>query len=452
VGEISFGTLAIQRGYATLRAVNECLAIQNSLRQRGKPAAKIATLLIHKGYMTVEQAREVIDAQKDHGAWLQEEGLEEIALAEKQDLSFGAVAADLGFATIENVDACLREQRSQRNGGGPHRRIAAVMVEQGLMTADQAKMVLKVQQKKRGYELIPGYRVLGLVGRGAMGTVYKALQVRMERDVAIKILSPKYAHKPEYVERFFREARAAAKVSHANIIQAIDVGEHNGLYYFVMEFVEGDSVGSMISRGDVLDATRACPIVRQIASAMDAAWAAGLLHRDIKPDNILVTDRGDAKLCDLGLAKAIAGDPEGTDPDMAIGTPDYISPEQALGTPDIDIRSDLYSLGATFYHMVTGQLPFTGLNAVSVMKAHATEPLVAPRLRRPSLPLAVNLVIQRLMEKNPAARYQQPAQLVRDLDAIIAGQPPPTFRAALEGRSVPGAGGAKFPIFKRPRR
>lgn len=314
-------------------------------------------------------------------------------------------------------------------------------------------MVLKVQEKKRGYELIPGYRVLGLVGRGAMGTVYKALQVRMEREVAIKILSPKYAHRPEFVERFFREAKAAARVSHANIIQAIDVGEYNGLHYFVMEYVDGRSVGSLLARGETFEAKEACSIVRQVASALEAAWLAGLLHRDVKPDNILVTDAGTAKLCDLGLAKAMAGDPDETDPEFAVGTPDYISPEQSLGVDQIDIRSDIYSLGATFYHMVTGQLPFTGIDAVAVMRKHATEELLPPRIRKPSLPLGVNLIICRMMEKSAPARYQQPGQLIRDLDAVLAGQPPPTFRAVME-QSQPGAAGSgrKGPMLKRLRR
>ncbi len=454
--ENSFGALAVQRGFLSLRQLNECLTLQHSLRQRGRPTPKIATILIKKGHMTVEQAREVIDAQAQAGQAPAEEGIDEIALADQQDLSFGAVAIDLGLVTIEQVDECLAEQRRQRDSGPHPRRIAALMVDKKYVSSEQAKMVLKVQQKKRGYELIPGYRVLGLVGRGAMGTVYRALQVRMEREVAIKILSPKYAHRPEFVERFFREARAAAKVSHANIIQGIDVGEHSGLYYFVMEYVEGKTVGQIVGRGEVFEPREACMIVRQVAAAMEAAWAAGLLHRDIKPDNILVTDAGVAKLCDLGLAKAMAGDPDETDPEFAVGTPDYISPEQSMGSEDVDIRSDIYSLGATFYHMVTGQLPFTGMDAVSVMRKHATEPLVPPRARRPSLPLGVNLVIMRMMEKVTAARYQQPAQLIRDLDAILAGQAPPTFRATMEKGPVgPGAGdgkGPKFPILKRYRR
>ncbi|MBI2919850.1 MAG: serine/threonine protein kinase [Planctomycetes bacterium] len=458
MNDSSFGSLAVSRGYCTLKQLNECLAVQHSLRQQGKPALKIATILIRKGHMSVEQAREVIDLQRSDGAVRDpEEGLEEIALAEKQDLSFGAVAMDLGLATADQVNECLSDQKDRRADRQPHRRIAAVMVEKRFLTPDQAKMVLKVQQKKRGYELIPGYRILGLVGRGAMGTVYKALQVRMEREVAIKILSPKYAQKPEFVERFFREARAAARVNHTNIIQGIDVGQHNGLYYFVMELVEGETVGCALGRGEVFETALAVSIVRQTAAALEAAWMAGLLHRDVKPDNILVTPQNVAKLCDLGLAKAIAGDPDETDPDFAIGTPDYISPEQAMGAEEIDIRSDLYSLGATFYHMVTGQLPFNGIDPMSVMHKHAAEPLVAPRLRRPSLSLAANLVILRLMEKNPAARYQNPGQLIRDLEAILAGQPPPTFRAAMEKRPL-GAGateghsGPKFPILKRYRR
>ena len=456
VNENSFGELAVQRGLLTLRQLNECLSLQHSLRQQKKHTPKIATILIKKGHMTVEQARDVIDAQRKGGAAPQDEGLDEIALADQQDLSFGAVAIDLGLVTIEQVDECLMEQRVQREAGPHHRRIAALMVDKGYVTSEQGKMVLKVQQKKRGYELIPGFRILGLVGRGAMGTVYKALQVRMEREVAIKILSPKYSHRPEFVQRFFREARAAAKVSHANIIQGIDVGEHNGLYYFVMEYVEGRTVGQILARGEVFEPREACGIVRQVASAMEAAWMAGLLHRDIKPDNIMVTDTGVAKLCDLGLAKAMAGDPDETDPDFAVGTPDYISPEQSLGSEDIDIRSDIYSLGATFYHMVTGQLPFMGHDAVAVMRKHATEPLVPPRTRRSSLPIGINLVILRMMEKNSAARYQQPGQLVRDLEAIVAGQQPPTFRAALElgpvGLASGDGKGPKFPILKRYRR
>ena len=214
--------------------------------------------------------------------------------------------------------------------------------------------------------MIAGYRLVGKLGAGSMGTVYKARQLSLDREVAIKLLSPHLARKKDYVERFLREARAVAKLNHPNVISGIDAGEEEGVRYFVMEYASGMTVGELLQRGGAMDEARVLRVALQIARALEHAHDAGLVHRDVKPDNILLTKDHVAKLCDLGLAK------DSPEEGRALGTPAYISPEQAQGLADVDIRSDLYSFGCTLYHMLTGKQPFDG-NAKVVMVKHLTE-------------------------------------------------------------------------------
>ena len=205
---------------------------------------------------------------------------------------------------------------------------------------------------------IPGYESLGRIGQGAMGVVFKARQVSVDRLVAIKVLRDEAARDREYIERFRREARVAAKLSHNNIVGVIDAGEADGRHYFVMEYVEGTTVQDELDRGKAYDEKAALGIALAVARALEHAHERGLIHRDIKPANILLTRDGNIKLADLGLAR-MAADVQGT-AGVAAGTPYYISPEQARGQADVDIRTDIYSLGATLYHMVTGRVPYSG--------------------------------------------------------------------------------------------
>jgi serine/threonine protein kinase len=351
----------------------------------------------------------------------------------KEATTFGGIALELKFVTIQDLKECIDIQLKMKAMGVPPKKLGQLMVEKGYLTEDQVRLIFKIQGIRGGHTQIAGYRMLAQIGEGAMGSVHKAVQISMDRPVAIKILAPRYAENSRFVEMFFREARAVAKLSHPNIIQGIDVGESNGVHYFAMEYLDGSTVGDLLKRGGALDEKRALNIVIQIARALEHANKNGMVHRDVKPDNIMVTRAGMAKLCDLGLAKLPTQQQKAER--VAMGTPNYISPEQARGDADVDIRSDIYSLGASFYHMVVGDVPFRSDSAAQVIAMHLNDPLVPPLDRNPLVSEEVNYMIVRMMEKDRNQRYQNPADLLLDLEAVADGKGPVSIPAAVE---VPG--------------
>jgi serine/threonine-protein kinase len=272
---------------------------------------------------------------------------------------------------------------------------------------------------------IPGYQLLGRLGAGAMATVYKARQVSLDRTVAVKILPRKFSQMPEFVERLYAEGRAAAKLNHPNIVAALDVGRHGDTHYFVMEYVEGHTVYERLVKEGPYAEAEALSIGIQVAAALEHAHHAGLVHRDVKPKNILITKAGVAKLADMGLARAVS-DREAAEAEAgrAYGTPYYISPEQIRADMNIDARADIYSLGATLYHMVTGKPPFEGPEVSAVLRKHLREPLVPPDHVNPELTNGMSEIIELCMVKSPTQRYATTADLLEDLRAVAAGGSP----------------------------
>jgi serine/threonine-protein kinase len=287
-----------------------------------------------------------------------------------------------------------------------------------------------------------------------MGTVYKAKQLSLDREVAIKVLSPELAGDPAFVERFLREAKAVARLNHTNIISGIDVGEVGGVKYLVMEYADGNTVASLLRRGGAMDEERSLLVIQQMARALEHGYRAGLVHRDVKPENVIITRDGVAKLCDLGLAKlddAAPGSP--ADHAHRLGTPTYISPEQARGDADVDIRSDLYSLGATLYHMLVGKPPFEAATPQAVMAKHLTEAPPQPRLYDPTISPATEAIVVRLLAKRREDRFQTPSELLGALDEAIRGLqsargatgPAPSVPAAAVRPRAPEAPAAPAP-------
>lgn len=272
---------------------------------------------------------------------------------------------------------------------------------------------------------IPGYQLLGRLGAGAMATVYKARQLSLDRLVAIKVLPKKSSHMPEFVQRFYAEGRAAAKLNHPNIVAALDVGKHGDVHYFVMEYVEGHTVYEHLAKEGPYPEANALTIAIQVAKALNHAHKAGLIHRDVKPKNILITDGGVAKLADMGLARAVS-DREAAEAEAgkAFGTPYYISPEQIRGDVNIDLRSDIYNFGATLYHMVTGRIPFEGPDLSAILLKHLDEPPVPPDHINPALSNGISEIIEVCMAKDPAKRYATTTDLIEDLKAVSNGRPP----------------------------
>jgi hypothetical protein len=289
------------------------------------------------------------------------------------------------------------------------------------------------------------YQIIEEIGRGGMSIVYRAFQTSLNRYVALKVLPPQMAIDQDFVARFQREAIAAAGLRHPNIVVIHDVGGQDGLYYIVMEYLTGVTLGKLLQSGGPLPVARVIAIMRQVASALDYAHAHQLIHRDIKPSNIMIDEHDQAKLMDFGVARA--GDSAGlTRTGMIVGTPEYMSPEQAQGV-DIDHRSDLYSFGVVLYEMLTGHVPFERKTPHAVLLAHISETPPALRDRVTGIAPRVEAVVQRMLAKDPAQRYPNATVMVDDLARAVGGTPatvpalsPAPPAAAALGASGPAAG------------
>src|SRR5262245_16090073 len=260
----------------------------------------------------------------------------------RETYTFEPVAIRERCATVEQIKECLELQSRLRAIGIEPKKIGEVLIDKGYITAAQAERVVQLQQEglARPVKLaIPGFEVLDKIGQGAMGAVYRARQISMDRTVAIKVLSPKHGRDDKYVERFLNEARSVAKLNHENVISGIDVGSVDGVHYFVMEYVDGTTVARILEQETRIEEKRCLQIALQICKALDHAHRHSILHRDVKPENIMITTDGVAKLCDLGLAKHASSDATATVEGTCVGTPNYISPEQARGEQNLDIRT-----------------------------------------------------------------------------------------------------------------
>jgi serine/threonine-protein kinase len=293
------------------------------------------------------------------------------------------------------------------------------------------------------------YTIEGEVGRGGMGVVYRARDERLQRRVAIKVLPPELAFQRDIRERFTREAQTAARLSHPHIVPIHTVGEGEGLVYFVMGYVDGESVAARIRRRGQLPVEEARRIMKETADALGAAHALSVIHRDIKPDNILLEGtRGRVMVTDFGIAKALSSTsgPTLTGLGVAIGTPAFMSPEQAAGERDIDGRSDIYSLGIVAYQMLTGTLPFSAPSVAGILMKQITE--AAPDLRtvRPDAPEDLALAIACCLEKDPENRWPTADALRRALESRTVTDYQPTGmqrRSAVRGGYPPAAGRAE---------
>ena len=273
-------------------------------------------------------------------------------------------------------------------------------------------------------QTVDQYRVEEKLGEGAMGAVYKAEHLTLKRYSALKILPEDMVKKtPDAVERFMREARAAAALSHPNIVAVYGVGESGGRHFIDMEFVEGEDLQGRLKREERLSVDEATRVVRDAAKALGAAHAKDIIHRDVKAGNIMVTKDGVVKVMDFGLAKEVHADAQLTVSGRIMGTPYYMSPEQCDGG-ELDGRADIYSLGVTYFCLLTGEPPFKGTTCLSIMYRHKTEPPPDPRTLRSDLPAAVCRIIEKALGKDRDARYQTCDELVSDLESVLAGRAP----------------------------
>ena len=384
-----FGEIAVREGFASRNAVRECLEIQGKLKSFGVEPKRLGEIMVEKGYLRDEDVRAILDVQR------------------------------LGGSRMDSRSGVAEQRQRSRN----------------TRATGVSKVLGGGSPGRPSVRSIPGYEVLELLGEGGMGMVYKARQKSLDRIVALKILPPSAAKEASFIKRFISEARTVARLNHENIIAGIDVGEADGTYYFAMEHVEGESVAELIERAGPVEERFALTVTLHMARALEHAHKHGLVHRDVKPQNILVTKNKLAKLCDLGLAKMQNEGGAGEAAGVPVGTPHYLSPEQARGEADVDIRSDIYSLGATLFHMLTGNTPFDGQSPMVLMTKHLTEePEPAKRLN-PNVSRGASDLVTVMMSKDKEDRQQTPSELAEDLEKVLSGK-----RAGASGRSKSGSG------------
>lgn len=329
------------------------------------------------------------------------------------------VVAKSELVSKDRLSSYLDKLRER--GSLPHdpRELAAELVRSGLVTQFQSRQLL--QGKWRGFFILGKYKLLRLLGAGGTARVYLCQHLGLDRPVALKFLPLQPGHDGQAIKRFFREARAVASLNHPNIVRVFDIDRADKLHFMVLEYVDGPNLHELVQRQGQLDPVRAAHYVRQAAEGLRHAHENGWIHRDVKPGNLLVDRSGVVKLLDLGLARVFSQ--EAGDVTMhevkgvgLLGTVDYMSPEQAVRSNEVDIRADIYSLGATFRYLLTGRPPFDPEAPVTnkLLWLQLREPPPIRQLR-PEIPVEMELIINKMMAKNPEARFQTPAEVVEAL-------------------------------------
>ncbi len=265
------------------------------------------------------------------------------------------------------------------------------------------------------------FEVERLLGRGGMGAVYLGHDTSLDRPVALKVLAPEIAHDPEVVARFVREARAQARLRHPNVTQIYYIGEADGVHFFAMEYVDGPALDTVLERGEPMAWDQALEYAISTARGLRAALAEGFIHRDVKPSNLMLDRESGVKILDFGLVKSLRGDAELTRDGAIIGSPLYMAPEQGRAEA-VDHRSDIYSLGCTLYHLLTGRPPFNAPSPVGIISMHVTDKAKPVRVLAPEVPPAVDKLVERMMAKDPAQRIAGYDELIRELEAARPGR------------------------------
>ena len=413
-----------------------------------------------------------------------------------QETQFVNVLVEGGVISFSDAGLLEQAQDRLKDETGVHRPVWDIAVEEGIVTSAQAKRFLEkikgaldavvqaadagatatqeldtrnlapaASQVARsagapgggegggrggrgGYKL-GNYRLISKLGQGGMGAVYKAKQESMDRIVAIKVLPRNLAQNQDFIGRFLREAKAAGRLRHPNVVLGIDTSFAEGYYYFAMEYVEGQGLDRRLKKGP-FEEDEVVRIALQMTGALAHAHAEGIVHRDVKPENILLAPGGQAKLCDLGLARSTGDDMRITQAGQAVGTPYYISPEQVRGD-DPGPQADIYSLGATLYHLVTGAVPFDGDNPMAVMQKHLNDVPRRPTDVRPAgVSKALEAVIMKMMARSLHSRYATMEDVEADLRKVGSGEVPSALRGAMAHRRAGGRRGTRGTRATRP--
>ncbi len=457
------GRMLINRGWVTPEELLGCLEMQSQLQQSGAPK-HLGEIVTQLGLVQPGRIDELLRVQYK----------KEVV---REDMIFGQIAVRNRFITAKQLEECLSIQKGLIRDGEPSvRRLGEILLEKGYTSFHDNLAILKSQQRIRNalmarakgeppvegrtqepadepeppfeskVDLPPpvdpppaplappappgglapgsllglvfdGYEIQERIADGGMGTVYRAEQLSLNRVVAIKVLKQHLSQDAEYIHQFLTEANAAARISHGNIVQIYDLGQFEGLYYIVMEFIDGRSLLDVVHHVGPLAAERAADYTIQAARALAVGEREGIIHKDIKPENILVNRHGEVKVADYGLARIsdfATGDHEQK---KVLGTVFYMSPEQIEGKK-LDIRTDIYSLGVTLFELLTGEVPFDLENPMDIALAHLKQPI--PPVEKLPVPVPRSLydVLAKMMVKDRDRRYQSPHEVVEALEAF----------------------------------
>jgi serine/threonine protein kinase len=360
-------------------------------------------------------------------------------MAHENDSIAGRLAVERGYLSQAQLDDALETQRQALDQMGMDMPLLQVLVTKGLLTPEQEQDVRKAVAVETGKVLQVGdYEVTEKIGQGGFGAVFKAKSVVTGETVALKILLPARAT-PDLIKRFEREAKIVATLDHKHIVRCIEFGHDpdKNCHFCALEYVDGEDLYEHVKRVGVLPEAEALSITYQITKALQHAHWSALIHRDVKPDNIMVMPDGTAKLLDLGLARPMDEEMTRlTQSGDVFGSPHYMSPEQAKSSKDVDTRADIYSLGATVYFMVTGRPPFDGATALMIIQQHVYGKLAWPAEANPALSNGICRMIAKMMVKDPGGRYQKPMDLLRDIDTLKAGGEPDIGDVALRKSTI----------------
>ncbi|TET38518.1 MAG: serine/threonine protein kinase [Planctomycetota bacterium] len=352
-------------------------------------------------------------------------------MPEDADVILAQLLLSRRFVEIDQLHEAVEYQRHEKAGGRSPGSLGDVLVAKGALSREKLEELqnigsIEVSPAKKRFA---NYEIHGKLGRGGMGAVFKAVDTDSGETIALKILPPASAKEEDsHLERFLREARVALTLSHPNIVQGKKLGNVKGIYYYAMEYIDGKSVADVLDGYGLMDEGDALEIVRQICRGLEYAAEHNIVHRDVKPDNILITRDGVAKLADLGLAKGPASDARVTASGITLGTPHYISPEQVRGEEDIDVRSDIYALGISLYEMVTGGPPFDGDSMGVVIAKQLSDAIPPARDVRPDLSIATEYIIDNMTQKDRKKRYQTPAAVIKEIDGLTGKRKRPRLK------------------------